>query len=69
MTKCKLTLKSILLQLLMIATLPISINRSPSPPPQLFQLKKAKVKYLKAFLMAKVKPTSGNKYALLVNVK
>ena len=41
----------------------------PSPPTQVFQLKKAKVKELKAFLMYKVKPTSGKTDALLESLK
>ena len=45
-------------------------NYSPSPPPtQLFQLNKAKVKELNAFLMLKVNNTSGKKDSLLENVK
>ena len=45
MTKWELTLKSIPLQLMMIAPLPISstLPHPPPPPPQVFQLKKAKL--------------------------
>ena len=41
----------------------------PSPPTQVFRLKKAKVKKLKAFLMSKLNPTRRKKDALLENAK
>ena len=45
-------------------------NYSPPPhPPQVFQLKKDRVKKLNAFLMSKVKPKIRNNYEMFVNVK
>ena len=69
MTKWKFTLKSIPLQLLMMALLPMSINRPPPPHPWVFQLKKSKVTVLNSFPVYKVKPTNGKNDALLANVK
>ena len=62
-------LKSIPLQLMIIAPLPMSSTRPPPTPTQVFQLEKDKVKELKAFLMSKGNPTSGKKDELLANVK
>ena len=36
---------------------------------QVFQLDKAKVKELKAFLVSNIRPTSGKKYVRLENIK